>query len=56
MSFWSQTTSVRYEIRPLQFPGDNTQLYVELKKLIQQLTQSPLAFINWAASRHAPSS
>ena len=33
--------------------GDNTQLYVEVKKLIQQLTQSPLAFINWAASRHA---
>ena len=32
------------------FSGDNTQLYVELKKLIQQLTQSPLAFINWAAS------
>ena len=37
------------------FSGDNTQLYVyrSKKKLTQQLTQSPLAFINWAASRHA---
>ena len=39
------------------FSGDNTQLYVypskNKKKLIQQLTQSPLAFVNWAASRHA---
>ena len=26
----------------------STQLYVEVKKLIQRLTQAPLAFINWA--------
>ena len=37
------------------FSGDNTQLYEyrKTKNLIQQLTQSPLAFVNWAASRHA---
>ena len=27
------------------FSGDNTQLYVEVKKLIQQLTQSPLLLL-----------
>ena len=39
------------------FSGDNTQLYVypskNKKKIIHQLTQSALAFVNWAASRHA---
>ena len=39
------------------FSGDNTQLYVypskNKKKTIHQLTQSALAFVDWAALRHA---
>ena len=38
------------------FSGDNTRLYEyrsKKKTLIQQLTQSPLAFVNWAVSKHA---
>ena len=38
------------------FLGDNTRLYEyrsKKKTLIQQLTQSPLAFVNWAVSKHA---
>ena len=59
MFFWSQTTSARFknsiEIRISSQGIIHSCMHIEVKKkkLIQQLTQSPLAFVNWAASRHA---
>ena len=51
MSFWSQTTSARFKdsigIRISSQGIIHGCMNIEVKK-----TQSPLAFVNWAVSRH----